>query len=258
MRLVDLSVTIDAVPSERVPVAIRYTDHRTGAQEMSAVFGVPADQLPDAEGWAGEELTLITHAGTHMDAPWHYGTLSQGQPSRSIDRIPLEWCVGPGVVLDMRHKPDGASVQVSDLIESLDAIPHTLASGDIILLMTGAADHWGTAEYPDRGCGLDRDATLWLVRAGIRVIGTDGWSLDCPFPAMRREYARTGSTAAIWPAHFAGREREYCQLEKLTNLSVLPRIGFTVFCFPIKIARASAGWTRVVALLQTVGEESCR
>jgi len=29
----------------------------------------------------------------------------------------------------------------------------------------------------------------------------------------------------------------------------LPPTGFTVSCFPVKIAQASAGWTRAVAIL---------
>jgi cyclase len=53
----------------------------------------------------------------------------------------------------------------------------------------------------------------------------------------------------IWPAHFAGIEREYCQIEKLGNLDQLPPYGFTLSCLPVKIAGASAGWCRAVAIL---------
>jgi kynurenine formamidase len=38
-------------------------------------------------------------------------------------------------------------------------------------------------------------------------------------------------------------------MEKLHNLEALPGNGFTVACFPVKIANASAGWTRCVALI---------
>jgi kynurenine formamidase len=38
-------------------------------------------------------------------------------------------------------------------------------------------------------------------------------------------------------------------MEKLTNLESLPPFGFKVSCFPVKIEKASAGWTRCVALL---------
>ena len=47
----------------------------------------------------------------------------------------------------------------------------------------------------------------------------------------------------------AGRHIGYCHLEKLHNLEQLPSTGFMVSCFPVKIERASAGWTRAVAIL---------
>jgi kynurenine formamidase len=82
------------------------------------------------------------------------------------------------------------------------------------------------------------------------VIGTDAWSLDRPPLYMGRDFVATGDPAHLWPAHFVGREREYCQIEKLAHLGDLPAAtGFTVVCFPVLIERASAGWTRAVALL---------
>lgn len=249
-RFVDLSLALDSVESERVPVTIRYVDHQTGARQMEEVFGVAAGALPGGLGWAGEELTLITHAGTHMDAPWHYGPLSEGRAARRIDEVPLEWCFGSGVVLDMRYKSDGEEIVIDDLKAALKRINHELSPGDIVMVMTGAPAYWGRVDYAEHGSGLGGEATLWLVEQGIRVIGTDAWSLDRPFAKMRLEFERSGSIRAIWPAHFAGREREYCQLEKLANLNLLPPIGFKVICFPIKIARGSAGWSRVVAMLE--------
>jgi kynurenine formamidase len=38
-------------------------------------------------------------------------------------------------------------------------------------------------------------------------------------------------------------------MEKLTNLDKLPPDGFEIVCFPVKVHRASAGWTRAVAIL---------
>jgi cyclase len=81
------------------------------------------------------------------------------------------------------------------------------------------------------------------------VIGTDAFSLDVPFEVMKDQFAATRDPAIIWPAHFAGHKLPYCQIEKLTNLDKLPAQGFFVACFPVKISRASAGWTRAVALV---------
>ena len=60
------------------------------------------------QGWAVEQIEAITHTGTHVDAPYHYGAESEGKPARTIDEVPLQWCFAPGVVLDMRHKAAGA------------------------------------------------------------------------------------------------------------------------------------------------------
>ncbi len=249
-RILDLSVHTGEGPAERVPVRVRRTGHHEGALQMAEIFGIAAEDLPDGLGWAGEEVTLLTHAGTHMDAPWHYGPTSGGEAARTIDQVPLEWCFRPGVVLDLRSLDDGEEITVVHLRWALERAGHSLAPGEIVLLHTGADRHWGTPGYPDAGSGLGREATLWLVEQGIRVIGTDAWGLDRPFPAMRAEYARRRDPRAIWPAHYAGREREYCQLEKLANLGALPPTGFTVACFPIRLTGTSAAWVRAVAIME--------
>ena len=98
---------------------------------------------------------------------------------------------------------------------------------------------------------MGRAATLHLLRQGVRVTGTDAWSWDAPFVHTARRYAETGDSDLIWEGHKAGREIGYCHIEKLHNLEALPDKGFVVSCFPVKIARASAGWTRAVAIVET-------
>jgi cyclase len=67
---------------------------------------------------------------------------------------------------------------------------------------------------------------------------------------MIERYRRTGDRGVLWPAHFAGREREFCQIERLANLDRLPTPhGFVVSCPPVKIVGAGAGWTRAMALI---------
>jgi len=73
--------------------------------------------------------------------------------------------------------------------------------------------------------------------------------LDAPFSYTRRKVAETGEAGLIWEGHRAGREIGYSHLEKLSNLELLPADGFEVICFPVKIHRASAGWTRAMAVL---------
>ncbi|MDT8273988.1 MAG: cyclase family protein [Desulfomonilia bacterium] len=249
---IDLSIAIEnALPSDppiMIP-KITYIDHALGAESMKAFYpGLTRDDLPGGLGWAVELLEVSTHAGTHMDAPWHYHpTQDRGVKALTIDQFPLEWAVGEGVKLDFSGKPDGYSVTPKDIEHELSRIGHTLREGDIFLAATGADKYWGTPDYLVKGCGFGRDATLWILDRGVHVVGTDAWSWDRPLPFQAREFEQTGDPSLIWEGHFAGIEKGYFQIEKLTNLDKLPPTGFTFYCFPIKIKDASAGWIRAVA-----------
>lgn len=251
-RILDLSVALrNGVPSDppRNLVAIEYTDHDQSAPLVAGLFpGMRATDLPEGKGWAVEQVSLSTHTGTHVDAPWHYHPNSAGAPAATIDEIPLDWCFGPGVKLDFRHLPDGHVVTAAEIEAELARIGHALSPGDIVVVNTRAGSRYGHPDYMDSGCGMGREATLFLTRAGVRVVGTDGWSWDAPFSHTARRFAATRDPAIIWEGHKAGRDIPYCQIEKLHNLEALPPTGFMIACFPVKIHRASAGWTRAVAI----------
>jgi len=254
-RLIDLSIAVEndlpSDPPMMIP-RIQYVDHSEGAGQMKLFFpGIdPEKDLPDGKGWAMELVSLSTHSGTHLDAPWHYHpTMDAGARALTIDEIPLEWCMGRGVKLDFRHFPDGYLVTAHDMEKAFSDMSHELRQGDIVLVNTGADQYWGKPEYLLKGCGMGKEATLWLCSQGVKVVGTDAWSWDRPLPIIAGEYGKTGDASIIWEGHFAGIEKGYCHIEKLTNLESLPATGFTFFCFPVKIRKASAGWIRAVALV---------
>ncbi len=253
LRLIDLSVALShQSPSEPLPAQIRYLTHEgEGLTQMCQLFGIePSDLVySQGQGWAVEQITAITHTGTHVDAPYHYASTSEGRPARRIDEIPLSWCLAPGVRLDVRHLAPGERITIADLTAALAAIDHRLSPGEIVLLWTGADMRIDTPAYFAQP-GLGRDEVLWLVDQGVRVIGIDAYTLDRPFAAMVADFQQTGDGRQIWPAHFAGIDREYCQIEKLANLGSLPAAtGYLVSCLPVKIEGASAGWCRAVALV---------
>ena len=97
-RFIDLSVPIKHnSPDEPFPARIETLDHAAGAQVLGGPAQVPASEFPDGLGLAWENVTAITHTGTHLDAPWHFGPTAGGAPARTIDQVPLEWCFAPGV-----------------------------------------------------------------------------------------------------------------------------------------------------------------
>jgi kynurenine formamidase len=255
MRIIDLARPLEnttyADPPGLAP-QIEYSRHDETAKDLLEFFpGVSQDQLPGGEGWAVEMAHISTHNGTHVDAPYHYhSTMDGGVRAITIDEVPLEWFMGAGVKLDFRTKPDGHVVTANEIKEELRRIGHTLSPGDIVLVNTAAAAAWGTPQYVPSGCGMGREATLYLTEQGVRICGTDAWSWDAPFVHTAQRVAKTGNADLIWEGHRAGMERAYCQIEKLANLETLPDTGFEVISFPVKITGASAGWCRPVAIIR--------
>lgn len=251
VKVIDLSVPLEESPSEMIPLEVLQRGHAESAEGMERIFGCSKTDLPQGLGWAADDVKINTHSGTHVDAPWHYFPTSEGKEARTIDKIPLEWFYHDGVVLDMRHKERGAVVTMEDLRQALRKIGYKIKPWDIVLIQTGADKFWGKADYLDAGCGMGRESTIYLIEQGVRVMGIDAWGWDPPFWAIKENFKRTRDSAIIWAAHRVGIEKEYCHIEKLANLDKLPRaFGFKVACFPVKVTRGSAGWSRVVAIIE--------
>ncbi len=254
-RIVDISVALTSGIASDPPgnePKITYIDHKASADMVCAYFpGLTPDQLPDREGWAVERVEMSTHNGTHLDAPWHFAsTMSRGERAITIDEVPLDWCFQPGVKLDFRHLPDGYVATAGDVEAELRRIGHTIRPLDIVVVNTSAAAKYGQPDYVPSGCGMGREATLYLTSRGVRITGTDAWSWDAPFVYTAQKFAATKNAGLIWEGHKSGREIGYCHIEKLANLDTLPAFGFTVACFPVKVHKASAGWTRAVAIIE--------
>jgi kynurenine formamidase len=252
-RIVDLSVPLEADIASDPPIMlpeIDYVDHKQSAEQMAGFFpGLTTEQLPGGEGWAVETLKISTHNGTHLDAPYHFhSTMNNGERAITIDEVPLEWCFNPGVKLDFRHFKDGHVVSAAEVEAELKRIGHQLQPMDIVVVNTSAGEHYGKDDYLLKGCGMGREATLYLLERGVRVTGTDAWSWDAPFAHTAEAFAKNGDPSIIWEGHRAGMDIGYCHIEKLAQLDTLPANGFEIACFPWKIKGASAGFTRAVAI----------
>ncbi|MCM8792663.1 MAG: cyclase family protein [Candidatus Omnitrophica bacterium] len=268
VKIIDLSATIDNASIELQPVKIKYISHKKGAFLLGLsvlfqkkfpfkdlflyLFGIKritAKDFPDGLGLAWEDINIGTHIGTHLDSPWHFGPASEGRPAKTIDQIPLEWCYADGVVLDIRDKKQKELITLKDIQDALQRIKYSIKKNDIVLIMTGASQYAQNKEYLRSYPGISREAVFWLIKQGVKIIGTDTWGFDRPFENMIKDYLRTKDKNHLWPAHLVGREKEYCHIEKLVNLDKLPPYGFKVAVFPIKLKGTSAAWVRAVAII---------
>jgi kynurenine formamidase len=273
MKLIDLNLAIDEETKEPFPVKIKRLNHSRGADYLGriTIFSKGADlgkqirnlfqyltgtrridrkSFPDGEFISEERITASVHTGTHLDAPYHFGTKCQGKRAKTIEEIPLEWCYSDGVLLDLSAKSGPTAISARDIEDALERIDYKIKPLDIVLIRTGADKYWGKKEYFYKFSGISEEATGYLVEKGVKIIGIDALGFDRPFASMIEDYFRTKDNKHLWPAHLYGRKREYCHIERLANLDKIPMAhGFKVACFPIKIKRVGASWVRAVAII---------
>jgi len=250
--IVDLSVPLTNnkhVAPRWARTKVRYQGHRFGLLAIWALFRLTPKYLRTGLGWANDTIILSTHGTTHVDAPWHYAPLSEGRPARTIDQLPLQWFYGDGVVLDMRHKRHGEAITKEDIQSALALIDYTIKPYDIVLVQTGNDRLLNTHAYFSEQPGVSAEATRWLLDQGVKLVGIDAWGWDVALPLQARQAKESGRMDVFWAAHFVGVDKEYCQIERLTNLDKLPPAGFKICAFPLKVAGGSAGPARVVAII---------
>lgn len=265
MRIIDLSLPIDEKAFEVHHVDIERVTHKAGVEKFNRVLMgktvsgkikhllgqriVNEDDLPDGEFLSLEIVHSPVHVGTHLDYSFHYGSQSEGRPSKTAEEIPLEWCYQDGVRLDLTHKKAAETITAKDIEENLKKIKYTLKPLDIVLLYTGADKFYGTPKYFSEYPGVDPSAIDFLLDRGVKIFGVDTMGIDRPYKFMLKEFLQDKKQHPLYPAHFHGRKREFIHIERLANLKSLPDIGFKINCFPIKIKRTGAAWARVVAFL---------
>ena len=199
--------------------------------------------------YSAYRYSAAEHGGTHIDAPVHFA-----RGHSSVDEIPLDQLLGPGVVVDVTRQCSGnrdyliTAGDFRDWEKRNGRIP----AGTIVLLRTGFGKF-----YPDRkrylgtderGAaavanlhfpGLHPEAARWLTEnRQIKAIGLDTASID-------------NGQSKLFESHRALFARNIPALENVANLDKLPAKGFSVIALPMKIKGGSGGPLRIVAVLPT-------
>ena len=195
---------------------------------------IRADSFPDSAFLRHEMVTASSHAGSHVDAPGHYG--GPLVPGSFIPDAPLRDFIGEGVMVDGANVR-GSEVTWDDVRSLMDAAEIADLESKIVLIRMGDAK------------AIAAQVVSELLDRGVTVIGTDNDSFDGPFKRMLQRYIDTSDPSCLWPCHFLGRKRPYYQLENLANLDRLPAKDFLVWAPPVLLGGSTAAWCRAVALV---------
>lgn len=182
-------------------------------------------------------FTMCDHSNTHVDAINH---IVNEPGARSIDQLPLEWFMAPGVWFDFSYKEPAAYITREDVDRALEKTGVTIKPQSVVLYYTGWYRKWGqrfayVKDYP----GLDRGATEYLNDLGAVAIGADAPSID-----SHAEVARV----KVQPAHIVCREREILNMENLAHVDLIPSHEFWYVGLPLKLHDGTGSPLRAVAI----------
>ncbi len=164
-------------------------------------------------------LSTSTHAGTHLDAPFHYS-----EDGGRLGSVALELLVGQAQVIDARA---GVS---PDLLRPFAELPER------VLFFTGEPARWDV--FPEAFTPLTPELIHALADRGVKLVGTDAPSVDA-------------LTSKDLPAHKACLERSVLILEGL-NLHGVEAGDYELICLPLNLPDADASPVRAV-LRQVTG-----
>jgi arylformamidase len=163
-------------------------------------------------------LELSTHAGTHVDAPFHFD-----DSGAKVHELELERYIGPARVIDAAGHPALGAAELRR---------HDLGGAERILIRTGS---WTDRSRFPRGITCLRpDAAGYLAERGVRLIGVDTPSVD---PVESREL----------PAHHALLRHDIHILEGIVLDGVEPG-DYELVALPLALRSADASPVRAVLL----------
>lgn len=184
-----------------------------------------------------EMMLIHTHGPTHVDALNEYA--DPDSDVMSIIEVPLDWCYGPGICLDVSGVEPNTWIMPEDLESALEESGLEIPEGGTVLLYEGHyEENYGTDEWFKRYPGLGVEASNWLADRGVRNVGVDAPSID-----------KGDDPEQV--AHEVFKNREMLNTENLCNLKKVVNKKFTYIGLPLKINEdATASPIRAVALLE--------
>ncbi|CDO72613.1 hypothetical protein BN946_scf184985.g32 [Trametes cinnabarina] len=186
------------------------------------------------DGWNVHNISMGTHTGTHVDAPYHF--LAKGA---RIDDLPLSTFVGNVVVVDVTRKNAKEVITWEDISPHSDVIQRKAAQkhGVFVFLRTDWSQYWKSDAYLEHPF-LARDAAQRLIDLGVKLIGVDALSPD---------ETRVDGSTPDFGVHAVVLGAGAVLAENLTNLAEIQTGEWLVSLAPLKLKGCDGSPVRAFA-----------
>ncbi|GAB4317519.1 MAG: cyclase family protein [Promethearchaeota archaeon] len=174
-----------------------------------------------------------SHVGTHVEAPLHFF-----EGGRDVAAYPLEHFVGRALLVRLDASDFPGWLAASELLVGRDFLEERLVGrlspggGDVVLFhcTSRLRERAGAAALD--GATLAVDAALYLVEAGVKLVGFDALEFE-------------GDGRRV---HDVLLSNDVLLVEFLTNLDRLVGDEFLFCCAPVRVRGLDSGWARAWAL----------
>ena len=179
-------------------------------------------------------ITFGTHVSTHIDAPLH--VIEGGM---AVDQIPLETLCGQAALLRVQD----VSLERPITSEHLTVFEPRLGRYRRVILNTGWAQQvWGTREYFTEGPYLTLEATRYLAKFDIALLGMDFPNIDSKADTIPGQAA---------PNHMILLGKGMILLENLLNLESIEAAEFELFALPLRLVGGDGCPCRAIAKINS-------
>ncbi|MGM9943962.1 MAG: cyclase family protein [Lysinibacillus sp.] len=108
------------------------------------------------------DITMSLHAGTHIDAPFHYDDFG-----KSIDALPIDLFIGPALIVELK---DVKQIRLQDVEKiTLDGIER---------LFFKTKQQYDLYRFDASFTTIHPEVVSFLAEKGVKVVGTDAPSVD--------------------------------------------------------------------------------
>ena len=131
-------------------------------------------KLPENHDFTSHTITMVTHQGTHIEAPCHVQ-----KNGMDISQIPLDTLCGEAVILDLTNLEPKKEITVDQVKQAAEKVGG-IKEGDIVFCNLGYSHLFGTPEYfitPH----FSTDSINWLVSVGMKLMGVDIKDIELEF-----------------------------------------------------------------------------
>ena len=179
------------------------------------------------DGWNSKTLHLYSHAGTHVDAPFHFEV-----NNRTIDEFEVSRFICDSLVI-----PIDAHAGQNIKLEDLGVYADLINKGDGVILKTGWSAYVNENSYREELPGIHEGLANWFVDKGINMLAVETPSV-----------ADVMDLEEVTKIHEILLGGDIIIVEGLTNLDSVSKRKVKLIALPLKIKGGDGAPARVIVI----------